>query len=1118
MQFSIYPLFLFCWLNLPFFVQAQIIDDFSDGNFSHNPAWFGQDSLFQINANKQLQSKAFNNQSGERVLFTQQTIYTEMEWRVWLRFVFNPSAQNQVKWILSATDSSLTNSFYVQLGGSTGTTDSISLYKEVNGQKFCVIAGRPATVGKTNNILQLKVTRDGMGNWELLSDTGTANIFISEGRAQDNSPSLGIIHGFSFRCTSGNVSNFYADNLYAGMPILDKTVPQLLHFEMLNAQQISLHFSEKVKPILGQQIGFSQLQKAQASSQNQQTWLFNLDEPILIDSFFSMDLKNISDLADNVLDTQIIWAYHPLQKGDIILTELLPDPEPILGLPNAEFVELYNHTRFPVQLSDFSLNDPSSQGNIAPMVLEPYQFIILCAAKDTSLFKPFGKTIGLTPWPSLNNSSDTIILKYKQEIWHQIDYQLGYYQSKEKELGGYSLSLINPNHLCYGDANWIGSASAIGGTPGKTNDVWVANKDTSSAQLTAINFLNAQEIELLFNKEIMFQEAWKNSLQIQGLALSNIWVNANNPNIIHLLFSEPLIHQKTYQFELYPLIDCLQNSGKQQVQFSYLKTIAPKQNELLITEIYYDETRKGNFPQFEFIELYNPTQHPINLQNMQFADVTSLGIFPNYILAAKSYLIVCHQNHTNAFSAHGKTLGLANWPSLNTSDVLSIRDSNGFLLHQVAYADSWLKSSAKVFSCSIEMIDLNNPCAGANNWLASTNTNGASLGASNSVAAPNTDKTAAQLERIYVRNLHQLQLSFSESLDSLSLLDSYNFGLNQTHYPKNFYLDQHKRNLVFVNYEKPLQAETDYTLQIPILKDCALNQSEPIQSLTFQVPLEPKNGDIIINEIMFNPMPNAYDFIELYNVSNTHLDLSKLQLCKAGNQGILEEYQIFAEEGVQLAPQQYMAIAEFPNLAQNNLYAHQVADWISHKIPVMNDDEGTILLLNEQHTVLDSVNYTDQMHVSFLRQTEGVSLERINPHLPGSYNSNWASAAQTVNFSSPAQKNSQHKIGSAQSGMFSCLQSYFSPDSDGWDELLTFQYQTGEAQWVADLFIYDLQGKLVKEVCKSKLLASNGELHWAGDTNQGTRANIGNYIAFWSCTSSKGEIEQQKIVVSLLSK
>ncbi|MFN9582942.1 MAG: hypothetical protein ACK566_09795 [Bacteroidota bacterium] len=148
-------------------VQAQVTDDFSDGDFTQNPVWVGDDSLFQINTAKQLQSKA----TGARDihLATAYSVTTNAEWRFWIRNAFSPSSQNFSRIYLMSDAADLRgslNGYYVQIGGVTGTTDSITLYKQKGSVHTRVVAGRPTTVSKNNNLVKLRIIRDGNGTWE----------------------------------------------------------------------------------------------------------------------------------------------------------------------------------------------------------------------------------------------------------------------------------------------------------------------------------------------------------------------------------------------------------------------------------------------------------------------------------------------------------------------------------------------------------------------------------------------------------------------------------------------------------------------------------------------------------------------------------------------------------------------------------------------------------------------------------------------------------------------------------------------------------------------------------------------------------------------------------------
>ena len=70
-------------------------------------------------------------------------------------------------------------------------------------------------------------------------------------------------------------------------------------------------------------------------------------------------------------------------------------------------------------------------------------------------------------------------------------------------------------------------------------------------------------------------------------------------------------------------------------------------------------------------------------------------------------------------------------------------------------------------------------------------------------------------------------------------------------------------------------------------------------------------------------------------------------------------------------------------------------------IPAYNNTSGTVILLYEG-SIIDRFDYTETMHYSMLKTTEGVSLERINHNRPTQDASNWHSAAATVGFATPA--------------------------------------------------------------------------------------------------------------------
>ncbi len=86
MQRFIYYLLFFLIFPLGNNLSAQIRDDFSDGNFTENPEWIGDENLFIVNSNHQLQLN--DEDAGKSSLATIHHTIANTEWRFWIKMPF----------------------------------------------------------------------------------------------------------------------------------------------------------------------------------------------------------------------------------------------------------------------------------------------------------------------------------------------------------------------------------------------------------------------------------------------------------------------------------------------------------------------------------------------------------------------------------------------------------------------------------------------------------------------------------------------------------------------------------------------------------------------------------------------------------------------------------------------------------------------------------------------------------------------------------------------------------------------------------------------------------------------------------------------------------------------
>jgi hypothetical protein len=268
------------------------------------------------------------------------------------------------------------------------------------------------------------------------------------------------------------------------------------------------------------------------------------------------------------------------------------------------------------------------------------------------------------------------------------------------------------------------------------------------------------------------------------------------------------------------------------------------------------------------------------------------------------------------------------------------------------------------------------------------------------------------------------------------------------------------------------------------------------------LPEQALPGDLVINEILANPLNGGQDFIELYNRSSKVIDLKDWQIGNFYNDTIAN-LKIISDHFI-LAPNSYVAMSEDTSFLLENYPASVSGRMIQMDMPSYNIDSGTVYLFYNSEQI-DRVSYSEDWQFSLIDNSDGVSLERILPTGPSNQDDNWHSAAESIGFATPGRINSQFQFeGSSES--ISLSKDIFSPDQDGFEDVLLFNYSFSLPGNLGKACIFDDMGREVKTLFANELLGTTGFFTWDGVHANQTKAPIGVYILLMEVFSTEGGV------------
>jgi hypothetical protein len=523
-------------------------------------------------------------------------------------------------------------------------------------------------------------------------------------------------------------------------------------------------------------------------------------------------------------------------------------------------------------------------------------------------------------------------------------------------------------------------------------------------------------------------------------------------------------------------------------------------------------------PNNEWVELKNTSLFPINLKEWRLSDLTGTsGSLPDFVLQPDSFVIICATSAVSNLSSFGKALSVTNFPSLdNDGDLIAIADANGKIIHAVQYISDWYPNELKKDGgWSLEMIDTKNPCSGFYNWTASKDNSGGTPGRKNSVDGNNRDDSSPKLLRAFATSDTTITLLFNEPVDSLKSATTLNYlfdnGLSASGamaIPPLF--DQLK-----ITLNRSMTAGTVYGVTTKNISDCSGNIIGEKNSARFGLAQNADSFDLVINEILFNPLPSGVDYVELYNRSQKVVDLSKIYLANRNSNNIISSIQQLSTENYLLFPGDYMAVTTDPDVVKSQYITMNPDAFLKIKsMPSFPNDKGNVIILNGQGNILDEVSYSDKWHFALVHNTEGVSLERIDfDGLSGQ--SNFHSAATSAGYGTPGFKNSQYKSDNVPSEEIHITPEIFSPDNDGHDDFATINYSFPTPGYVANITIFDGSGRPVRYLQKNSLSGVTGMYRWDGLNDKNQKLPQGIYIIYTEIFNKDGKKKQFKNTIVL---
>jgi hypothetical protein len=546
--------------------------------------------------------------------------------------------------------------------------------------------------------------------------------------------------------------------------------------------------------------------------------------------------------------------------------------------------------------------------------------------------------------------------------------------------------------------------------------------------------------------------------------------------------------------------------------------VIPETGDVIISEIMADPEPVVSLPGAEYLEITNRSGNSYNLRNWKLTSGDQDYLFPEIIIDPSDELILCSTRDTSKFTRFGRVLGLKQFPTLtDNGKIILLYDSDGKLIHGVEYSAEWYRDELKSRGgWSLEMIDTDFPFYYDCNWTASESVKGGTPGTLNSVAGYNPDNCFSGDLIVFPDDSFNISVRSPEPLfNLLRMTDSIDIDGN---FPAQIITTDPLFRVFSVRLKNPLERGKIYQFEVSgEIKDFAGNRPGKDKFL-FGLSEPAAPGDILFNELLFNPLPGDPDYLELYNSSEKIIDVSRIELVSVSDDsGDTSQIYMVSDESRCLLPGNYYAVSEdAERVILRYFSADQDCLFKIGALPSMSDDKGHLILYSRELQKIDEVSYNEKMQSLLLSGYEGVALEKISPGNKSEEAKNWHSASESSGWGTPGAPNSVWSETPVVADMVSLSSTRISPDDDGFEDRLELNFNLTGISNVVSVTIFDESGTCIRKVAENIYAGSDASLIWDGTADDGSMVGTGIYIVFITMFDDSGKTHKWKKVCTVV--